>query len=109
MTGEKLARQQLEGFFDRLCVPQSARKFDVSLDSDLSKLALDLEKTWFSSRHEFGKTGSSSVFRLLFNPGVEALEPGVDVRAGAHSDYGSITLLFQQRGQPGFGIQTQKG
>lgn len=25
----------------------------------------------------------------------------MDVRAGAHSDYGSITLLFQRSGQPG--------
>lgn len=72
-------------------------------------VALDLDRTWFSSRHEFGKKGSSSVFRLLFYPGVEAAEPGIDVRAGAHSDYGSITLLFQQRGQPGLEIQTQEG
>jgi isopenicillin N synthase-like dioxygenase len=72
-------------------------------------VALDLDRTWFSSRHEFGKPGSSSVFRLLFYPGAKAHEPGVDVRAGAHSDYGSITLLFQQRGQPGLEIKTQKG
>lgn len=72
-------------------------------------VALGLDRAWFSSRHEFGKTGSSSVFRLLFYPGVEPLERGVDVRAGAHSDYGSITLLFQQRGQPGLEIQTQEG
>jgi isopenicillin N synthase-like dioxygenase len=28
----------------------------------------------------------------------------VDIRAGAHSDYGSITLLFQRPGQPGLEI-----
>ena len=28
-----------------------------------------------------------------------------DVRAGAHSDYGSLTLLFQRPGQPGLEIQ----
>ncbi|EAA65255.1 hypothetical protein AN0077.2 [Aspergillus nidulans FGSC A4] len=33
----------------------------------------------------------------------------VDVRAGAHSDYGSITLLFQRPGQPGLEILTPEG
>lgn len=28
----------------------------------------------------------------------------MDIRAGAHSDYGSITLLFQRAGQPGLEI-----
>lgn len=32
-----------------------------------------------------------------------------DVRAGAHSDYGSITLLFQRPGQPGLEILTPEG
>ncbi|KAF2108875.1 hypothetical protein BDV96DRAFT_616143 [Lophiotrema nucula] len=39
MTREKLTRQQLEEYFDRLCVPQSVRKYDVSLASDASKMA----------------------------------------------------------------------
>jgi isopenicillin N synthase-like dioxygenase len=33
----------------------------------------------------------------------------VDLRAGAHSDYGSITLLFQRDGQPGLEILTPSG
>lgn len=33
----------------------------------------------------------------------------MDVRAGAHSDYGSITLLFQRPGQPGLEILTPEG
>lgn len=32
-----------------------------------------------------------------------------DIRAGAHSDYGSVTLLFQRRGQPGLEILTRQG
>ncbi len=32
-----------------------------------------------------------------------------DVRAGAHSDYGSLTLLFRLRGQAGLEILTQEG
>jgi arylamine N-acetyltransferase len=38
MTRAKLTRLQLEDYFDRLCVPQSERRFDVSLDSDVTKL-----------------------------------------------------------------------
>ena len=32
------------------------------------------------------------------------IEAGVDIRAGAHSDYGSLTLLFQRASQPGLEI-----
>jgi len=52
---------------------------------------------------------SSSVFRLLYYPQVDGMEDGIDIRAGAHSDYGNITLLFQQAGQPGLEIQTPGG
>lgn len=38
-----------------------------------------------------------------------ALKPAEDIRAGAHSDYGSVTLLFRLPGQPGLEIQTEKG
>ena len=68
--------------------------------------ALDIDHNWFTSRH--GK-GSSSVFRFLWYPYVEDVEDGVDIRAGAHSDYGSITLLFQLPGQPGLEIKTPSG
>jgi isopenicillin N synthase-like dioxygenase len=40
---------------------------------------------------------------------LSGFQHGVDVRAGAHSDYGSITLLFQQDGQPGLEIMTPTG
>ncbi|KAI9820962.1 MAG: hypothetical protein M1832_003434 [Thelocarpon impressellum] len=33
-------------------------------------------------------------------------DPEVDVRAGAHSDYGSITLLFQRPSQPGLEVRS---
>ena len=32
------------------------------------------------------------------------LDTAVDIRAGAHSDYGSLTLLFQRASQPGLEI-----
>ncbi len=36
-------------------------------------------------------------------------DPAIDVRAGAHSDYGSITLLFRLPGQAGLEVQTPAG
>lgn len=35
--------------------------------------------------------------------------PELDIRAGAHSDYGSVTLLFQLPGQPGLEILAPDG
>ncbi|ESZ94874.1 hypothetical protein SBOR_4750 [Sclerotinia borealis F-4128] len=61
--------------------------------------------TWFSSRHHGGTTGC--VLRLLYYPSLPPdsdYQPDVDIRAGAHSDYGSITLLFQRPSQPGLEI-----
>jgi isopenicillin N synthase-like dioxygenase len=61
---------------------------------------------WFSSRH---RKPSACIFRLLHYPALPEdtpLEDGVDIRAGAHSDYGSITLLFQRLSQPGLEILT---
>lgn len=68
--------------------------------------ALDIERDWFTSRHG---PGSSSIFRFLWYPYAGDVEDGVDIRAGAHSDYGSITLLFQLPGQPGLEIKTPEG
>jgi isopenicillin N synthase-like dioxygenase len=45
--------------------------------------------------------------RLLYYPSIPPsadFQPEVDIRAGAHSDYGSITLLFQRPGQPGLEV-----
>ncbi|KAI9640215.1 hypothetical protein NHQ30_011453 [Ciborinia camelliae] len=61
--------------------------------------------TWFSSRHHGGTTGC--ILRLLYYPSLPPnsdYQPDVDIRAGAHSDYGSITLLFQRPSQPGLEI-----
>ncbi len=61
---------------------------------------------WFSSRHR-GTGASGCTLRLLYYPPIPPgtdYQPSVDIRAGAHSDYGSITLLFQRPGQPGLEI-----
>ncbi|KAI9718406.1 MAG: hypothetical protein M1812_004127 [Candelaria pacifica] len=64
---------------------------------------------WFSSRHDPSKGPSGSILRLLHYPALPPHAdyiPSFDIRAGAHSDYGSITLLFQTPHQPGLEILT---
>jgi len=72
--------------------------------------ALGIKCDWFSSRHDETQGPSGTVFRLLYYPQLDNHNAaGEDIRAGAHSDYGSITLLFQQIGQPGLEIKTPSG
>lgn len=65
----------------------------------LEAFLIDLEENFFSSHHRFmfqGAEKNRTIFRSLYYPKLsdEDIEPGV-IRCGAHSDYGSITLLFQ--------------
>ncbi|KAF8309572.1 P-loop containing nucleoside triphosphate hydrolase protein [Clavulina sp. PMI_390] len=61
---------------------------------------MNLPKDYFTSRHNF-EEANRSILRLLYYPPVEDLPGDVsqstapDIRAGAHSDYGTLTLLFQ--------------
>ncbi|GAB7357971.1 hypothetical protein MBLNU230_g0138t1 [Neophaeotheca triangularis] len=71
--------------------------------------ALELPSNWFQLRHDRSQGPSGTVFRLLYYPQVGDAQQGVDIRAGAHSDYGSLTLLFQLPGQPGLEIRTPGG
>ncbi|KAI9886333.1 MAG: hypothetical protein M1823_001841 [Watsoniomyces obsoletus] len=64
---------------------------------------------WFSARHDPSRGPTGSILRFLYYPSITPstiYDPAVDIRAGAHSDYGSITLLFQRPGQAGLEIQT---
>lgn len=58
---------------------------------------------WFESRFAPEKP-SGTTFRFLHYPGQKALNPEAVIRAGAHTDYGSMTLLFQQEHQEGLEI-----
>ncbi|CZS94469.1 hypothetical protein WAI453_008067 [Rhynchosporium graminicola] len=76
--------------------------FAIGLKVDPSKGGSD----WFASRHR-GSEPSSCTLRFLHYPPIPSnadYKPEIDIRAGAHSDYGSITLLFQRPGQPGLEI-----
>lgn len=62
-------------------------------------LALDLEPDFFDKRH----TGLTQTLRLLHYPPAENVDEG-QLGAGAHTDYGTLTVLFQDdRG----GLQVQ--
>lgn len=58
---------------------------------------------WFSDRHRRDYP-SGSIFRLLYYPGQKKADPEDEIRAGAHTDYGSLTLLFQREGEEGLEI-----
>lgn len=58
---------------------------------------------WFESKYR-PDSPSGTTFRLLHYPGQKSLSPESVIRAGAHTDYGSITLLFQQENQEGLEI-----
>ncbi|UKZ70547.1 uncharacterized protein TrAtP1_011527 [Trichoderma atroviride] len=64
---------------------------------------------FFSSAH--GTNGeSASILRLLrYPPPEQTSRSSDDIRAGAHSDYGSITLLFRLKGQAGLELQKKDG
>ncbi|QDS77366.1 hypothetical protein FKW77_005608 [Venturia effusa] len=86
----------------RLCV-RILELFAIGLEIDEK----DGGKDWFTSYHDPAKGPSGTVFRTLYYPSLPAssgYDSETDIRAGAHSDYGTITLLFQRPGQPGLEI-----
>lgn len=63
------------------------------------------------TRHDASRGRTGSILRFLYYPSISSpasstYQHDIDVRAGAHSDYGTITLLFQRPGQPGLEILT---
>ena len=79
--------------------------------------ALEIEvseggEDWFSIRHDNNVGPSGSVLRLLYYPSSLSSFTSLDndvVLAGAHTDYGSVTLLFRLPGQAGLEILTPQG
>lgn len=60
---------------------------------------------FFSAAHATSNGESGTILRMLRYPAAESTAHGSeDVRAGAHSDYGSMTLLFRLKGQAGLEI-----
>ena len=71
---------------------------------DKLSLAFDLPEDYFRSCHRH--KGANSVTLLNYPPPpVGTMLSDTDIRAGAHKDWGSVTLLFQQEGgQPGLEV-----
>ncbi|KAJ4147940.1 hypothetical protein LMH87_002433 [Akanthomyces muscarius] len=66
---------------------------------------------FFARAHEV-KPGDEcdTILRLLrYPPPTSTVHSASDMRAGAHSDYGSLTLLFRLRGQAGLEVQSRDG
>lgn len=86
---------------------------DVTTASPLINTS-QIQEDFFTSRHDPKSGPTGSILRYLyypsiFSPATASYKHDKDVRAGAHSDYGSITLLFQRPGQPGLEILTPEG
>ncbi|KAK0635176.1 hypothetical protein B0T17DRAFT_482301 [Bombardia bombarda] len=65
--------------------------------------------SFFTTAHLRENGASGTILRLLHYPPLTSISTAEssDVRAGAHSDYGSITMLFRLKGQAGLEILTQ--
>lgn len=60
-------------------------------------LYFKLPREYFTSRHTLA-VKDSSILRLLYYPPLspnDNIQAGGDIRAGVHTDYGTLTLLFQ--------------
>ena len=63
---------------------------------------------FFTTRHLRENGASGTTLRVLYYPPQTATDALTDdARAGAHSDYGSITMLFRLKGQAGLEVQTR--
>lgn len=60
-------------------------------------------ENWFVDRHQVDKE-SGSILRFLYYPGQKKQDPETVIRAGAHTDYGTVTLLFQKPNEEGLEI-----
>ncbi|KAI0420205.1 oxidoreductase [Xylaria grammica] len=65
-------------------------------------------KDWFTSRHDPSKGTSGSNLRFCYYPTfsdqqAKSFDP-TSVRASSHTDFGTITILFQLPGQPGLEV-----
>ncbi|KAI8140417.1 hypothetical protein BJV82DRAFT_622480 [Fennellomyces sp. T-0311] len=63
-------------------------------------------RTWFSDRHAYDMP-SNDVLRVLHYPPLDHPNEVDDIRIGRHSDYGSLTLLFQN-GVGGLQVQANR-
>ncbi|RUS20491.1 hypothetical protein BC937DRAFT_95092 [Endogone sp. FLAS-F59071] len=87
--GHNLCNQILQSFAIGLQIPES-----------------EGSKDWFVSRNVYDKP-SGDILRFLKYPKGDEQTHGEFVRAGSHTDYGSLTLLFQHQ-TPGLEVQASR-
>ncbi|KAJ9634988.1 hypothetical protein H2204_005943 [Knufia peltigerae] len=75
----------------------------------LIALGLEMEDVDWLVRFHDGAPQASRFLHYPMLPRDSDYNPEVDIRAGAHSDYGSMTLLFTRPGQPGLEILSPDG
>ncbi|KAM7198077.1 hypothetical protein V8F20_006322 [Naviculisporaceae sp. PSN 640] len=65
--------------------------------------------SFFTTAHLRENGPSGTILRFLYYPPLTSTDANEeDVRAGAHSDYGSMTMLFRLKGQAGLEILTRE-
>lgn len=96
-AGQELFRQTMTQFFDT-CGTAASRVFRAFA------IALQMPESYIDDHHQ----SQGFTLRLLhYPPLTTAPKPG-QIRAGAHSDYGTLTLLFQDD-VGGLEVQTASG
>ncbi|KAL6248511.1 hypothetical protein RBB50_004766 [Rhinocladiella similis] len=75
----------------------------------LIAVGLDMEDVDWLVRFHDKAPQTSRFLHYPMLPHNSDYNPEVDIRAGAHSDYGSLTLLFTRPGQPGLEILSSDG
>ncbi|KAG9194864.1 Clavaminate synthase-like protein [Alternaria panax] len=95
-------KQQMMGFFE------TCKSLHMQVMRAIA-LGMGIEETWFDGFTDAG----DNTLRLLHYPGVSKSifkrnDGQLQVRAGEHSDYGSITLLFQDA-RGGLQVRSPKG
>lgn len=96
-AGEESFRQTVSEFFTH-CAETVAEIFRALA------IALHLPETFLSDRHQ----SQNFTLRLLHYPPLTTTPKPGQSRAGAHTDYGTLTLLFQD-GVGGLEVQTPEG
>lgn len=96
--------------FSTLCANVSRRLLRLFAQA-LSISASAGGAEYFTASHTSTNGPSGSILRLLYYPPISSgdYDPSSDIRAGAHSDYGSLTLLFQHDGASGLEILSPGG
>jgi isopenicillin N synthase-like dioxygenase len=95
--GQDTFKDTISDFFE-VCAEAASRVFRAFA------IALDMPETYIVDKHQ----SKGYTLRLLHYPPMNVTPKPGQIRAGAHSDYGTLTLLFQDD-VGGLEVQTKSG